>query len=250
MARTAFVSENEASNPALRSDMGFAQRVDMFAANQLHRLEKQIARRINEVADVERKLRFLEDEIAHFVEEYYAQVGDVCEAIDQYESALEAVLTIEKPHPPEARVAQKQQDASLRKNLYRRLVKQTHPDVNAADNEAFMHIQAAYESGEITALWRVEWQQLQQQWRACELTERMQHLTRWFRQLEAYAQELTARYLERKQSPEAVLLGRYMHARLSGKDWFGQMKSQLETHAQQTKHHMVCAKILQNCLSS
>lgn len=248
-------ASNEASKTlSCHPSLDFTQRVDLFTANQLHRLEKQISRRLEQMVELEQKLHVLDTEIADFIEHYYSQVGDLCAQIEHYETELAHVVPQNAADPLQVVNLQKHvkhnssaQDADLRKTLYRRLVKQFHPDLqitSKGNKQAFLRIQSAYESGRTCALWQVEWEQLQTQLRQCELTDRMRKLTEWFRQCERYGQALTTRYLERKESPEAVLLSRYMQSRLSGKDWFGSVKQRLSQHAEQTKHQLVCAKIL------
>lgn len=242
----------EASNSFRRqAPLDFAHQVDLYAANQLHRLEKQISRRLTELSRTEEKLSQLETELSTFSNSYFAEVGPLCDEISQ----LEEALAIAMPHASRyAKQMRQRKDAAIasreetntqvRKALYRRLVKETHPDTQADSQTArFMRIQEAYETGSLAALWQVEWEAVQCETRHLEPTERMQRLLRWFQELERYGQALGENYLRQKTSDTAQLMGRYMEARLAGRDWMGQMKQQLQTQAEQLKQTLVNQKL-------
>ena len=240
---------HEASKPHTRqSPRDFAHHIDRYTSNQLYRLEQQITRRVAELVRTEGKLRRLEEELSDFSDQYYTEVGAVCDEIDRLEEALAEMM----PHAiaeanrlrPQRQTGRSQVYSTERKALYRRLVKHAHPDTQEnASMERFMRIQSAYETGRLAALWEVEWEMLQKEARQCDATGRMQKLLSWFQSLERYGQEMTQLYLRRKISDEAKLMERYMEARLAGRDWMGQMKQQLQTQAQQLKQTLVNAKL-------
>ncbi len=243
--------------------LGFAERVDMLAANQLFRLEKQIERRLEELCTIERKLDILDDELDHFIDEYYAEVGDVCAALDEVESKLadfqnqwfqpEPASAALEPDGSSLKATQAAWKASdktandkARRSLYRRLVKECHPDVAGEKTEAqerFMQIQHAYEKGSLAALWEAEWQATQKRIRTLDTAQRMQEMMSWFSEMERYGMEVTNRYRQRRESPAAQLLERYMDARLAGRDFMGNLKQRLESRLQASKQHLVSTKI-------
>ena len=232
---------NEASKSSVRpSPHDFAHQVDLYASNQLHRLEKQIDRRLQELLALESKLKTLEEELTYFSETYYDAVGPLCEEIQALEQALQERSSSAIHSQERAQSVHVKSDATARKALYRRLVKTAHPDsVASSDATKFMKIQQAYESGKIAALWQVEWENLQAETRQCEPLRRMQKLLSWFQQLECYGNEITTRYTAIKHSDTAQLMQRYIEARLAGRDWLGQMKQQLQGQAEQLKYRLV-----------
>lgn len=207
---------------------------------QLLILTHESRRAVHAIDQAGADLQKLEDEMADFLERYYAKVGPYVAELEQLETELQQWSKPGKRFMAERVIGeaisekkhQKHHRAQLKK-LYRELAQQLHPDkmLTATGSEQQMaQLNAAYANGSAAHLWKMALQQdLKDYERSGQSRQMVEQLKKRLSEMEAARAELQAQREALFAHSAYALMQREFQLRLCGVDMTAQIMEQLES---------------------
>ncbi len=202
-------------------------------------------------------LRQLEDEIAHFMEQYYTKVGSYFEELARLEEELTAFnasiaadqIAARKTHQVNESlraIAHKSNARALEadlKTLYRDMAKRAHPDAgDTADHEAMGRINEAYAKRNLGELWKIR-QELEVEPVKALPKDRIAMLQAQQEALQKTLEEVESRRLSLEESEACALMQRAFQMRICGQDFIQQVTDQVLAQITVTRKKLVTTKI-------
>ncbi len=201
------------------------------------------------------KLRAIEDDLADFLDDYYAKVGPSFERLTRLQEELAAVqggsfgVSIDLA---DAQNTSEKQQSSL-KQFYRDMARECHPDVGEASAgqgdakalkaEMMKTLNAAYARKNLSEMWQIKWE-LERQKEDGKLShqKRLELLKIQQEQMQNTLSELQARERELRDSEAYALM---QHARLMqccGQDFIAMVQGRVAAQLEQAKRELRAAK--------
>ena len=201
------------------------------------------------------KLRAIEDDLADFLDDYYAKVGPSFEELTRLQEELCAVQNgsfgVATNAVDVQKTAEKQQ--SSLKQFYRDMARECHPDADAASTgqgdaqalkaEMMKTLNAAYARKNLSEMWQIKWE-LERQKEDGKLSHqrRLELLKTQQEQMQNTLNELQERERELRDSEAYALM---QHARLMqccGQDFIAMVQGRVTAQLAQAKRELRAAK--------
>lgn len=194
-------------------------------------------------------LHGLEREIEDFLTHYYEQVGASIERLTDLEQQLASLQQCGNTLPAPQSVPSSRlpgMDAEV-KTLYRRLVRECHPDTAGEDAEkaeAIRNLNDAYAKRNIGELWKIH-RELDVTNQALSATERLSRLKAHCERMQASLEAVEHRRMALEDSPAYALMQRAFQSKLCGQDFIENVRNHLHARIEQTKRDLVRAQMRQ-----
>jgi len=198
-------------------------------------LHMRSTRTLNQLDRASESLRQVEQELEAFLDSYYAQVGGLVDELQVLEQQLPDAPPPDAAGMPPAPLPGL--DSQV-KTLYRKLVRQCHPDT-AGESEtsarAIRHLNAAYAQRDIGELWKLQWE-LERDTAAHSPQRRVAQLKAHYEQMQDALNRVEARRQALLDSPGYALMQRAVQLRLCGQDFMELVKAHLSRRIAQKRY--------------
>lgn len=200
-------------------------------------------------------LRELEDELADFLDDYYARVGRDFEILTELREALRAeqVQCFHREKP--AQIAQdtpRRQPDTVRR-LYRDMARDCHPDrlAGEAENNAagmkaelMKTLNAAYARKNLSEMWKIKWE-LERHKNNGSLShkQRLELLKAQQEQMRGALEELRRREEEVRASAAYRLMQHARMMQLCGQDFIALVRARVERQIAEAQEQLLSARI-------
>lgn len=205
------------------------------------------------------KLQGMEEELADFLDDYYAQVGRDFETLNGLREELKAVgescfstpsSRANEATPTQENRATMQQEL---KGFYREMARECHPDVAVADgahdmaalkDELMKTLNYAYARKNLSEMWKIKWE-LERQKNDGQLNhkQRLQLLSSQQDQMQRALDDLQQRESEIRDSAAYQLMQHARLMKLCGQDFIALVRDKVRAEITQTKKQLVSARI-------
>lgn len=196
---------------------------------------------------VQSHVQFLEEEVAQFLDDYYAQVGAAFEQLTALQAECAAVQRgcFDVPSAPVSPASSPMpaRDDITTKQLFRNMARECHPDRAEGNADLMQTLNAAYAQQNLPEMWQVKWE-LERQKQGGQLSHRQR--LELLQAQQAHMQETLAALEQREhdiKASEAFAL--MQHARLMeccGQDFIAMVKGRVQQQTEQAKRDLRAAK--------
>lgn len=224
-------------------------------------LETKSTRALNSLDRSCEYLRQLEDDLEHFLTDYYDQVGGYFEELEEIENelalfraSLSKNMPIAKRIYDEMEVMPKRESQQLdrdARSLYREMAKECHPDV-ASGTEAVEQIKddviktlnEAYSRKNLGDLWKIRFEMEEKKAQGTiDPNKRVDLLKERVDQMQRALGEVESRRVKLEESPACALMQRAFQMRLCGQDFIEMVIADVQGQIARKRKELVGTKV-------